>query len=297
MKKAFTIFELILVIVIFGIVASIGSDIVFNLYQNYLRTKAINKLETQTELVLDQIAKRLSFSIPNSIGVIRSGKIEKLKGINETYDTKHIWIGKSESYLGGYSGLIDYDSTDTNFTAKTLKSPGSNLSDANETIKALTYNQVGLDSSTSKRPALIFKVPYSEDFNISRYYSHSSDDYTIKVKRKSDDVFEFDSDDASNYTKNKKMIFEQYELAHSAYALEQNGNSSDFNLTLYYNFQPWHGEKYNDKNTKKIVLAEHVSTFRIRQDSNYIGLKLCIRDNTFGSDFNFSACKETAVFR
>nr|MBP3724123.1 prepilin-type N-terminal cleavage/methylation domain-containing protein [Campylobacter sp.] len=37
MKKAFTLIELIVVIVIMGILASIGADIFTNMYKNYIQ--------------------------------------------------------------------------------------------------------------------------------------------------------------------------------------------------------------------------------------------------------------------
>ena len=50
MKKhtAFTMIELVMVIVVFGIIASIGAEIIASLYTNYLRTRAINRLQSQT---------------------------------------------------------------------------------------------------------------------------------------------------------------------------------------------------------------------------------------------------------
>ena len=66
-KSAFTMIELVMVIVVMGIVASIGSDIIVNLYENYVKTRAINKLQSQSELVLDQIAKRLESRVKDSV--------------------------------------------------------------------------------------------------------------------------------------------------------------------------------------------------------------------------------------
>ena len=59
MKKAVTMLEMIMVIVVLGIVASIGSEIILNLYNSYIRSRAVYQLEAQTELTLEQIARRL----------------------------------------------------------------------------------------------------------------------------------------------------------------------------------------------------------------------------------------------
>ena len=66
MKKAFTMIELIMVIIVLGIVASIGAEIIVKLYDNYMRTRTINALETKTEVALEQIAKRFQYRIKDS---------------------------------------------------------------------------------------------------------------------------------------------------------------------------------------------------------------------------------------
>ena len=71
MKKAFTLIELMMVIVIMGIISYAGVEITLNIYRNYLQSRAINTLEMQTELVLEQIAKRLSIRFRGSTIVKR----------------------------------------------------------------------------------------------------------------------------------------------------------------------------------------------------------------------------------
>ena len=52
MKKAFTLFELIVVIVIVGILSLFGINIAIEIYKNYFNARAINSLETKTKLTL-----------------------------------------------------------------------------------------------------------------------------------------------------------------------------------------------------------------------------------------------------
>jgi len=61
------------------------------------------------------------------------------------------------------------------------------------------------------------------------------------------------------------------------YAIVPQGSGDDFNLTLYYNYQPWENETYHDG--KSTLLIEHVSTFRFTQIGETIRLKLCIHDD------------------
>ncbi len=298
-KKAFTLIELIMVIIILGIVSSMGASIIAQVYQNFLRTNAINKLETQTTVVLEQIAKRLSHRVRRSASIIRGGNFVPLIQAQPT-DTTLIWIGQSyESSLQGWNGFIDLDSAQTNgaVSPKTIQTPGSDLTGfTRNIIFRLTDGDIDLNAAGGNRPALIFKTPFSEDNEIARYYSNTNNDYTIKTQATGADVFSIVGDDTSNYTGGVKKIYEQYYLAHSAYALVPVGDPDDFNLTLRYNFQPWEGESWDGANTPTTVLAEHVSTFRFMQRGNVIRLKLCIHDDRQSADDDFSACKETAVF-
>lgn len=105
MKRAFTMLELVMVIVVLGIIASIGSEIIVSMYANYLRSRTINSLELQTEVTLEQIAKRLQYRVKESV-IARSGEfgtpsILSSSDINETHNILE-WIGYSnaESFLG-----------------------------------------------------------------------------------------------------------------------------------------------------------------------------------------------------
>lgn len=152
MKKAFTMIELVMVIVVLGIVAAIGADIIVSLYNNYLRTRTINALETKTEATLEQIAKRFQYRIKDStIARQANGAFDpiSLGTLDHTYKTIE-WIGYSnESFLGtprpGWSGFIDFDANETNKTAGTLKTTDSNLSYADEIINALSYGNISLN--------------------------------------------------------------------------------------------------------------------------------------------------------
>lgn len=295
MRKAFTMLELVFVIVILGIVASIGADIIASLYKNYLKTRSINRLQSQTELVLDQIAKRMQYRIKDSVRAIdTTGKFVPLPDANSSYTILE-WVGYSnESFLGGWTGFIDLDSNETNasVTPKTLKTSGSDLNTTDSIINALSYGDVSLTLGGLDSPAIIFKG--KSDYNISKYYTHDDDDYTVKVKRKAlptNDVLVIDDDNVS-----KDEIFEQYWLSHSAFAIVPvlDGGVNDFNLTLRYNYQPWEGESYN--NIAGVTLMEHVSTFRFTQVGETIRIKLCINDDNRSGDYNFAFCKERVIY-
>jgi prepilin-type N-terminal cleavage/methylation domain-containing protein len=296
-RSAFTMIELVMVIVVLGIVASIGADIIASLYSNYLRVRTINRLETQTEITLEQIAKRLQYRVKDSTIARKTGSYLALSdsSVNDTYNILE-WIGYSnESMIGydgqmGWTGFIDLDSADTNSSAGThgtLKTSESNLTKASNIISALTDSNIDL-STAAKAAALIFKGKVTNILPTSvNWYGNN----TLRVIRQSDTVFNIIDTAPSE-------IYEQYYLAHSAYAIVPSAtNSQDFNLTLYYNYQPWLGENYSDANMPNQVLAEHVNLFRFRQDQSVVHLKLCLHDaNETGLDNYIVVCKEKVIY-
>ncbi|MCD8543762.1 MAG: type II secretion system GspH family protein [Sulfurospirillum cavolei] len=312
MKKhsAFTLIELVMVIVVFGIVAGIGAEILVKVYENYLRTRAINRLQSQTEITLEQIAKRLQYRIKDSVRASNDNGANWVALPNATVGYTVIeWIGISnESFLGehngasvvpGWSGFLDMEDTaNTNLAARTLSTPGSTLSYARDIILALTDGNVDMNIEGGKLPALIFKGS-KPLYNVNLYYNQGVNNYTTRVSRSTesafhipanDNIIDFDNDGFGD-------LFEQYYLAHTAYTLVLSANAANdgFDLNLFYNYQPWEGETYAANGTQEL-LAEDVSTFRIRQEGDVIRIKLCIHDNNQNSNFDFSACKEKVIY-
>ncbi len=302
-RKAFTLIEIIFVIVILGIVAMIGADIISHMYQGYTRSKIVNELTQKTELTIEQIAKRLQYRVKNTaIARIKStNNFKPLSStdINESYNMIE-WIGyDNEGFLGeyngsvnipGWSGFVDLDNPNTNKTQIVTK--GSHLTYAKDTINALSYNGVDLSNPTaSDGAAIIFKCWNSIDPKMYGLdYSSTDHNNTLRVKSVGEDILQFTENTAS------KELCEQYYLAWSAYAIVPEGsNENDFNLTLYYNYQPWYGEHYYDDGINHAVMAEHVSTFRFIKVGNTVRIKLCIQDNN-QTGTPIGVCKEKAVF-
>lgn len=296
MKRGFTMLELVMVMVIMGIIASIGADIIASMYSNYLRTRTINRLEAQTEITLEQIAKRLQYRVKESVIARKTGAIKALADttVDSSYNILE-WIGYSnESFIGtpqpGWSGFIDLDNNETNRTNSTLKTSDSNLTHAATVISALTQNDI--DLTAGKEAALIFK---GQLFNFSDFgwgaITNNDSTATLKV------IIDGTATDrlAINDTLPNE-IYEQYVLAHTAYAIESSDtNSTDFNLTLHYNYQPWQNEEFSDGNNS--VLAEHVSLFRFKQDESILRLKLCLHDNNETGIGEFIViCKEKVIY-
>lgn len=300
-RKAFTMLELVMVMVVLGIVASIGAEMITSLYENYLKTRAIERLQMQTELVLNQIANRLQYRIKDSVigrNSINFADYQTLSNAEGNYTILE-WISKdNESFLGehngthnvpGWSGFVDLDSNDTTSSATPprIKTRGSRLDFAENIMNALSGGTVSLNPGL-KSPALIFKG--KDSYDMSQYGWNGVDgNYTHRVQRNGVDVLEFIEATPPS------EIFEQYDLAWSAYAIVPQGdNPDDFNLTLHYNYQPWHDEDYTDGDVS--ILVEHVSTFRFTQIGDTLRIKLCISDANRSGTFDFAFCKEKVIY-
>jgi len=299
-KSAFTMIELVMVIVVLGIVASIGADIIARMYENYIKTRAINRLQAQSEIVLNEIAKRLQFRIKDSVIARNNSNFSDYVSLSDANDSYQIleWIGKdNDSFKGvstpGWSGFIDLDSNQTKKSAKTLKTSGSELNTTDSIINALSNGKVRLldTNLTANRPAILFRG--QSTFDLSQYGWNGVDgNYTYKVKYSAGakDVLVFDEN-----ISNLNEIFEHYDLSWSAYSIVPEGNNTDdFNISLYYNYQPWEDQNYTVGSHH--VLAEHVSTFKFTKKGDTIRLKLCINDANRSGGFNFAFCKEKVVY-
>ena len=60
-KKGFTFVELIFVIIILGIISSIGSSAIVQTYQSYIMQRSVHSASINTELAINQLANRLTY--------------------------------------------------------------------------------------------------------------------------------------------------------------------------------------------------------------------------------------------
>jgi len=168
MKKAFSLIEVIFVLIILGIVASISSQIIIQVYETYITQRAIYNVSTKTELAINQIVNRLTYSILDS-GIAKdptnSANYKLLTDLTLTTDkdlTILEWIGYdndnfSASITPYWSGVANCDTaTISPFGAfDTFDTPGSQLGNVDTIIKNLSNNQVSLNSA--QHPAIVFQ--------------------------------------------------------------------------------------------------------------------------------------------
>ncbi|WP_172197589.1 prepilin-type N-terminal cleavage/methylation domain-containing protein [Campylobacter sp. RM16188] len=316
MKKAFTLLELIVVIVIVGILSLMGVEISLNIYRGYLQSRSINTLEAQTELVLEQISKRLAARIKSStIGRRDAATFVSTQdpNLNSTYPILE-WVSYSyETFQNsGWSGFIDLNHANTTRTnaagAGTIETPFSNLANASTDIANLTNNLASLNAGNNQVGILFRGTP----INIATSFGYNgvnANSIGIVTGRTNNTTLNIVYPTGS-------QISEQYYLLHTAYAvvptnaageIMQPGTAeSDFTLMLHYNYRPWIAgaqNQFNGDNTSRAVLATNVTRFNFSEANGIIILKLCIRDGNRSlgvrngvNEAEATVCKTKAIY-
>ncbi len=322
-RKAFSLIEVVFVLVILGIVASIVSQIIVQVYENYILQRAIYNVSTKTELVANQIVNRLTYRIQGTtiskdhkafldyknLGTAIADTdwlaIEDLPIAGTKYTTIE-WIGYDNDSFSSHtnpnwSGVANYETASINkFTT-----PASTLENVATIINNLSNGKVDL---TSNKPASVLFMQNDNYYTGSSEYSPlcmglipelatSSTDCIFPVWADSNTSLTFTrSQDPNSATIRPKIITERYKLAWSAYAIAPEADGKGlFNLVLYSNYQPWNGESYIDNNITKHTLMKNVSVFKFSENGGVIHFKLCATELL--GDTNISTCKEKAIIR
>jgi len=306
--SAFTLLEVIFVLVILGIISSIGSSMIVQVYESYITQNALYKANAKTELVSNQVVNRLSYAIPGttiSKDISNPGIIEDINWIRlekiPSFDTNFTtieWIGYDNDSFSAYqepawSGLANYQTS----TQNRLDSPGSNFPKVAEIMKNLSNKKVDL---TLDKPAAVLFRPKNN------YYTSGGGEYSPACMGLIDNntsciwpVYQGLNVDQLLFkrTDEPKIITERYKLAWSAYALVPVADGKGlYDIFLHYNYQPWNGEQYNDPTTSKKLLMKHVSVFKFTENGGVIQFKLCAQEN-MGEQFPITTCKEKAILR
>ncbi|WP_171941682.1 type II secretion system protein [Campylobacter fetus] len=298
MKRAFTMIELVVAIVISGILLSIGVKIFDVIYKNYTQQKRIVELESISKTVIEQIEKRLSYRIKPTLSMKIGDDYKSLKDADSD-DTKNPFIWYMQSYetqrifdsennrIFGWTGFInlDKDKTLPDENGLTINSPKSNFLKIKDIINDLGFSDL----------FIIFKV--DPENNINRYYvkpnttnlinplAHKIEiesNTNLKINKPLKEILE--KKDANDKFINKLEISELYYLSHSINQLSID-NSKNLLLTEFIPF----GDNGAHKEVSKNVLATNVSSLRFKYlgGSDSISIKLCLEDpNTETEDPN-----------
>ena len=223
-RPAFTMIELMFVIIILGIVSSIGAEIIAKVYQEYIVQRAQHKASIKVELASQQIANRLSSVIPGTVvrRLTKSGASEDITDTMTLDASGHgytilQWVGSDvdsfeASSTQGWSGFCDVNNPLT--TQTKLYTPGSNLSLTNTIIKNLNGGSL---------PAA---------WNTVVYFPHDTSEFNVTTPLSGNSL--------ALIGIGSLHILEHYKFAWTSYALVVEDRDGDGNsdLYLYYAFDP-----------------------------------------------------------
>ncbi|MCD6173129.1 MAG: protein containing prepilin-type N- cleavage/methylation domain protein [Sulfurimonas sp.] len=320
-RLAFTMIELIFVIVVMGIIGKFGVEFLAQAYKSFIFSSVNNTLQANSEMAVETIASRLQFRIKDSVIGRRSdgvlayadsfeapATISVANGFNpRNYDILE-WVGSDIDGFRGdslpyWSGIIDLDQSKAVTGAATLISPETDTGKVDALIGILSDGDSGIDNA-----ALYF---IGSDSNVKTGYGWNGtaiEDQNATmhpIRRDPNPGMEnrFIATNGNTGADNDFIgvdVYEYYQLAWTAYAVgikDYDDTTKTGTLTLWYDYQPWEGDKYDDNATKSVILMKNVSTFQYNAVGSIIKIQVCTKSLLINNgDKDYSLCKEKTIF-
>jgi len=284
-RKAFSMIELIFVIVIMGIIAKFGTEFLAESYKSFIFSKVNNQLQSDSEMAVEFIASRLQYRIKDSIIARKDDTdIISLADADDSYGMIE-WVSSDmDGYRGlgrpKWSGIIDVNHPDANATL--LVSPETNTTEVDDLIQKLSYGDSNISES-----ALYFIGSNNDIDGYGWNGALTTQDGVMHPIDKDDNNVTYFIPDGNV---SGVDIYEYYKLAWTANALKIDEND---NLIFYYDYQPWNGDKYSDSTTKSAVIMKHISTFRAMEVGSIVKIQVCVKSDLVEE---YSLCKEKTIF-
>ncbi len=302
LHKAFTMIELIFVIVVMGIIGQFGAEFLAQSYNSFIFSKINNTLQSNSATAVEFIASRLQHRNKDSV-IVRTGETTAFTALaNASGQTFTVleWISIDEDNFRGtttpnWSGIIDLNQ---GVASGDLFSPGTNTNTIDTVISSLSYTKSGIDD------AALFFIGANTDINGYGWDGNGIGDQSSvmhPINDVSTDVTRF-TPAVGNFT--GVDIFEYYKLAWTANAIVmENYNTGKYagksmgDLVFYYNYQPWDndGEKFYDtgEDIQHSTIMENVSTFQAMAIGSVIKIQVCTKSDIVEE---YSLCKEKTIF-
>lgn len=285
-RAAFTLLELIFVIVIMGILAKFGIELLSQAYKSFIFSSVNNALQSKSAAAVETIAARLQYRIKDSV-IARetSGDFYGLAGYSADNAPILEWVGMDADGLRGdgtqtkplWSGIIDLQTS----TAAALSLPQTDNVKINTLIGTLS------NGGSSYNDAAFYFI--GSDSDVKNGYGWAIGGGGISDQNQTMHPI---TDPAGNNIFNFANIdvYEYYQLAWTAYAVVH--NAADDTLWLHYDYQPWKGENYNSTD-KKVKIMDNVDTFQFIAAGSIVKIQVCVNSDLIEE---YSLCKEKTVF-
>ena len=300
-RAAFTMIELIFVIVVMGIIGKFGVEFLAQAYKSFIFSSVNNSLHSKSAMAVEFIGTRLQYRIKDSLiarvntgtGAVGIGSADSSTG---TVYTVLEWVSMDiDGYRGNttpnWSGIADLD---LGQGIGMIESPATETNTTNALISTLSYTAHGINDA-----ALYFigsnsdvTIDYGWDANITNQSGamHPINlTGTTAITQFAPAVGTFVGVD----------VYEYYKLAWTAYAIvnrDADGDGDD-DLMLYYDYQPWNGDTLAD--ARQSMIMEDVNTFQFTAIGSIIKIQVCAHSKIIDGDNDaggYSLCKEKTIF-
>lgn len=299
MRKAFTMIELLFVIVVLGIVGGFALELIRQYYEGIYRTQEYTKRVTQADQILDQLTKYFETAIGSSIVNLDRGTTTDCYGSpvgGDTNDYTVAFIGVDEDSLRGINGRPGWSEETLLEANNVLRASDANYTMANTVITALGSTLTGsaiYDSDSAD-------VDACTRFGLNIGATGSAGFHTISASEMT--TLTLNTDNNATNGKRKYLLRTGY-----AFRVDDNGN-----FTMYSNFRPWvAGQRYNTAPNQNL-LGQKVAHFYVDYDTHDFQanpdlndrglvwrLKVCMQgvDNTLNDtdDSASQICRERRV--
>ena len=286
---------MLLSMVIAGVLSFVFFGILTDVYKDYFDSKEISSALSDMELALMKIEANLKNRIKNSTSVLKitSSEIEfeklgddfnksgytGIEFLKEDVCVKRgMWKEEINNTSFGYSGLIDLNLTEKNGSVYKVFLPFSDF----ESVKEIASKRAefwGLEKEIFEKnhEVIVFSGKKGEgDIDEIKIF---------KIKKVAfNDITQNDILEIEALTHGKERIYEKFFLVNGAWALV----FEEGNLSFYFNYYPWLGEKFKDGN--KTLLIHNLSFFDFYVKNGVIVFNMCkkVLDKT--------VCRKKAVF-
>lgn len=276
MRQAFTMLEMVFVIVITGLVAVAGSMAIVQIMHNYAIQREYARMEVDGASVILQISKYLKDSIWDSIAIKRGSNYRDISLVNNANDGKIdgntliAFISKNQTALNGYFGTNQGINSNLPFFSGFI-----DLSQSSGSMITTAFSQDKLMNLASLR-------------NIALYFPFVNQDGDVFIKY---------------YSNNKKALFPINSITSNTTMNLSSAPSKIGDIAIIVNTNQNTIQKDNNGNLILVnngvsqTLSQGVSNLYIwsESQSGLLRIRICFENKTM--DFMPEFCKEGVIMQ
>jgi len=294
-RYAFTMIELIFVIVIMGIIGKFGIEFLAQAYKSFIFSNINHTLQSNSASTVEFTASRLQHRIKDSV-IVRTGKttvFTALSNADPAVDYRVLeWVGSDIDGFRATSKPYWSAIADLNVSTNVIiESPETNTTALTQFIDKLSYGYSSIND------AALYFIGSNNDINAYGWDGNALIEQSTSVMHPINStatVTQF-APAIDNFT--GVTMRKYYKLAWSAYALsleDYDAGTKMGTLVFYYNYQPWNGDMFYDGgNIQSFILMENVSTFRFKAIGSVVKIQVCVNSKLLE---DYSLCKEKTIY-